>query len=85
MKRLALLAVVALVAWGSGGNTLVPIAEAKGKACLACHEGVERFNSCSSFIRFDRLFGSTGYSVRPVLQFDWFYSLCYPQRQSVVV
>ncbi|MCG8037947.1 MAG: cytochrome C [Candidatus Thiodiazotropha taylori] len=44
MKRLALLAVVALVAWGSGGNTLLPVAEAQGKACLACHDGIERFS-----------------------------------------
>ncbi len=31
MKRLALLAVVALVGWISGGQSLVPVAEAKGK------------------------------------------------------
>ena len=39
MKRLALLAAAALVGW-----ITVPIASAEGKACLACHDGIERFS-----------------------------------------
>ncbi|MES9937222.1 MAG: multiheme c-type cytochrome, partial [Sedimenticola sp.] len=40
MKRLALLAVAALVGWGG----FISSASAAGKACLACHEGIERFS-----------------------------------------